>query len=401
MFRSDCAHNGLRFMILSLAGLFLCFQPVCAEEGPITKVVRVIGAANVFKENVARAREQAISKGLNAAVDTVIVNMMPLEELVEEFQTTNEIIIDHAASFIEHYKVLAETQYGPAYRVMVEATVSVTNLEQRLSNAGMKLMTAAMPSVLLLVSEQNLDAPFPRYWWGGNVPYFKAEAETAISEMMESNGFAVIDPGVMTQTVDIEPDNNRPDLSDRGAMDLGKQFGADLVVVGRSSVEKTENVMGADTRSFNAGITARVLRTESGEEIASADQSATAVSTNESEGSRNALIKAGSLAGEELTARISDAWKKGSAKPAMIRIEVQGTSNLGNFVLFRNVLNDITGVKRIQIKELLADTSTIMVDYSGLTKTLADSLMIKTYETFSINISEVSEEHLRVELVSK
>jgi len=85
----------------------------------------------------------------------------------------------------------------------------------------------------------------------------------------------------------------------------------------------------------------------------------------------------------------------------MVSIEVAGTSNLGNFVLFRNILNGIAGVKRIQIKELQADTSTIMVDYSGSTKTLADSLMVKSYDTFSINISEVSEDHLRIELVSK
>ena len=101
------------------------------------------------------------------------------------------------------------------------------------------------------------------------------------------------------------------------------------------------------------------------------------------------------------TAGITEIWKKGPAKPEMIRIQVQGTSNLGNFVLFRNILNDIAGVKRIQIKELKADTSTIMVDYSRSTKSLADSLMVKTYETFSINISEVSEEHLQIELVSK
>jgi hypothetical protein len=85
----------------------------------------------------------------------------------------------------------------------------------------------------------------------------------------------------------------------------------------------------------------------------------------------------------------------------MFSIEVAGTSNLGNFVLFRNILNGIAGVKRIQIRELKADTSTIMVDYSGTTKALADSLMIKAYDTFSINISEVSEDHLRIELVSK
>ena len=99
-------------------------------------------------------------------------------------------------------------------------------------------------------------------------------------------------------------------------------------------------------------------------------------------------------------AEITEIWKRGPEKPAMVSIEVSGTRNLGNFVLFRKTLNDISGVKRIQMKELQADASTMMVDYSGTPKTLADSLMVETFETFSINITEVSEEHLRIELVS-
>jgi hypothetical protein len=206
---------------------------------------------------------------------------------------------------------------------------------------------------------------------------------------------------MMEQTSEFEPDTDRSDISDQRAIALGKQFGADVVVLGQSQVGRTENVMGANTRSFSASITARVIRTESGEEITSTDQTSTTVSTNEYEGAQEALIKAGSLAGDDLFNKITEIWKKGPKKPAMVSIEVAGTRNLGNFVLFRNILNGIAGVKGIQMKELQADTSTIMVDYSGSTKTLANSLMVKAYDSFSINISEISEDHLRIELVSK
>ncbi len=401
MSQTGYVNHCARFIALILTGLFMFLGPIHAGEEPITQVVRVIGTAGVQGDNVARARKQAISKGLAAAVNSVVLNMMPLEKMVENFQTINEIITGNTDAFVEHYRVQAETRFGTKYQVMVQATVSIENLRKRFSDTGIELIKESLPGVLILISELNLDDPFPRYWWGEDSPYFKAAVETAIAEMLESNGFAVIDPGVMEQTSEIEPDNNQPDISDQGAMALGKQFGADVVVVGQSKVERTENVMGANTRSFSASITARVIRTESGEEITSTDQSATTVSTNEYEGAQEALIEAGSLAGEDLFTKITEIWKKGPEKPAMVSIEVAGTSNLGNFVLFRNILNGIASVKRIQIKELQADTSTIMVDYSGSTKTLADSLMVKTYDTFSINISEVSEDHLRIELVSK
>ena len=401
MFQSGYVINGMRCFALIFAVFCLFLGPIHAGEESITQVVRVVGTARVQGDNVAGAREQAISNSLMAAVDTVVLNMMSLEKMVENFKAANEIITGHKDAFVEHYKVLAETRYGITYRVMVQATVSVENLRKRFSDAGIRLIKGALPGVLILISELNLDDPSPRYWWGDNSTYFKAAVETAIAEVLESNGFAVIDPGVKERTSEIEPDNNRPDISDQGAMALGKQFGADVVVVGQSKVERTENVMGANTRSFSASIAARAIRTESGEEITSTDRSATTVSTNEHEGTQEALIKAGSLAGEDLFTKITEIWKKGPEGPAMVSIEVAGTSNLGNFVLFRNILNGIAGVSRIQMKELRADSSTIMVDYSGSAKTLADSLMVKAYDTFSINISEVSEDHLRIELVPK
>ena len=327
--------------------------------------------------------------------------MLPLEKMVENFKITNEIITGNTDAFVEHYKVLAETRYESTYRVMVQVTVSIANLEKRFAETGIELIKESLPGVLILISEHNLDDPSPRYWWSAESTYFKASAETAIAEMLESNGFAVIDPGMMEEVSDFDPDNDHADIDDQRAMVFGKQFEADVVIVGHSKVERTENVMGANTRSFNASITARVIKTESGEEITSTNQTATTVNTNEYEGARESLIKAGSLAGEDLFIKIAEIWKKGAEKPAMFSIEVAGTRNLGNFVLFRNILNGIAGVKRIQMKELKADTSTIMVDYSGTTKALADSLMIKAYDTFSINISEVSEDHLRIELVSK
>jgi len=311
MFRSGYVNNCIWSLALILAVFCLYLGPIHAGEEPITQVVRVIGTARVQGDSVARAREQAISKGLVDAVNSVVLDMMPLEKMVENFQATNEIITGHTDAFVEHYKVLAETRYGTTYRVMVQATVSIEKLRKRFSDTGIELIKESLPGVLILISELNLDDPSPRYWWGEDSPYFKAAVETAIAEMLESNGFAVIDPGVMEQTPEIEPDNNRPDISDQGAMVLGKQFGADVVVVGQSKVERTENVMGANTRSFSASITARVIRTESGEEITSTDQSATTVSTNEYEGAQEALIKAGSLAGEDLFTKIMKSGRRG------------------------------------------------------------------------------------------
>ena len=84
----------------------------------------------------------------------------------------------------------------------------------------------------------------------------------------------------------------------------------------------------------------------------------------------------------------------------MLEIMLEGTGNLENFVKFRNMLKELTGVKEMQITQERPDQAVIMVAFQGNAKELADALIVKTFESISINIYEVSEDHLRIRLVS-
>ena len=204
----------------------------------------------------------------------------------------------------------------------------------------------------------------------------------------------------MIQSETVEIDTQAPDLGNEEAVNLGIRFGADVVILGQSKVETTANVMGANIRSFQATVTLRAVQSKTGAEIGSTTQTAVAAKQSDYEGSTDALTKAGALAGEALSKQIASVWEKGFQGPSMVKIIVEGTQNLVNFVLFRKMLNDISGIEEIKTREMRPDTSTLMVEYTGTPKLLADALMLKTVENFGINITEVSEDHLRVEIVS-
>ena len=394
---SDRIHIFICFLLLSI---ILC-GPVHAEESEVTKVVRALGSAAIYKDNVSAAREHAISNSLISAVDSVVLEMVPLESLIENFQATNQILSDNTRVFIQGYKVLAEIKYNKTYRVVVEATVSIANLEEQLSSVGVVLGKRTLPTILFFIAESKMDDAMPRYWWGTDLPYFKATAENAISDIMQTKGFSILDPGDMVQAIEMEIEDTQPDLDNQTAMDLAVRFGADVVVIGASKVERTGNIMGTNVRSFRAMVDIRALVTQSGAEVASVNQTATTSNANEFEGSNQALLDAGSLAGEALSGQIISAWQKRVTEYAIVKIIVEGTSDLTNFVLFRRALNDISGVEGVKTREMRPDTSTLMVDYTGTPKALADALMLKTFDTFGINITEVSEEHLRVAIESK
>lgn len=391
----------MHFLLYTLFISILLCGSVQGQESGATKVVQAFGSAAIYKDNVSAAREQAISNSLVSAVDKVVLEMVPLESLIENFQATNQILSDNTSVFIQGYKVLAEIKYKKTYRVVVKATVSIASLEEQLFSVGVALGKKTLPTILFLIAESTMDDAMPRYWWGADDPYFKATAENAISNIVLTKGFAVIDPGDMLQMVGIDMENAQPDLDNETALELAERFGADVVVIGTSKVERTGNIMGTNVRSFGASVDIRALETQNGTEIASANQTAVTSNANEYEGSNQALLDAGSLAGETLSEKIISVWQKRTTEYAMVKIIVEGTRELTNFVLFRRALNDISGVESVKTREMRPDTSTLMVDYTGTPKALADALLLKTFETFGINITEVTDEHLRVSIESK
>jgi len=194
---------------------------------------------------------------------------------------------------------------------------------------------------------------------------------------------------------------DKADLSNQDAVSLGAVLQADVVIVGNSKADIAPNTMGGDIKSFKGTMLARALRTDTGEEIASTTRTVVSVNKDNIAGSRDALSNAGYLSGSDLASQITMKWHEEVKKSiTTLVIIVEGTRALSNFVIFRAELSEIPGVDSLQTSEMKADEATIVVDFQGNAKELADALMLKNFESFGINIYEISQSHLRIRLVS-
>ena len=388
------------FMIFFLFVFFAHSVNVQAEDQISTKTVVVIGTGKIYKENSASARKKAIENSLVSAVESVAIDLIPPESLHQTFQSFNEALYHQTGKFIQGYKVLAEFKIKNAYRVMVEVNVSIAGLTKLMSDARIMSGGKSLPKILVLVSEQNLEDTSPKYWWGKKAVGGETFSVSAFIETMKSMGLPVLDHPSIAQNTSIDDGYDKADLDKEEAVNLGLNLKADIVIVGKTIIDQAQNIMGKNIRSFKGVVSARAIRTDTGEEIATITQSAVTANADETIGARKALSAAGSLAGEILASQIIDAWQKKDEQTNIIGIVVEGTDNLANFEKFIGIINKISGVKHLQIKELKAKETVISVEFKGKAKTLADALMLKSYGSVDINIYEVSKNHLRVELIS-
>jgi len=374
---------------------------VNAEENASKKIIEVIGTGVIQGGDVAKARDQAIKNSLVSAVEFAVADFLPLESMIRNFEILNENLYDNSSEFVAYYKVLTELKSEITYRVLVQATVSIDAIKEELISVNIKVYKKNLPKILFLIAEQNFSDISPRYWWSKDLTFVKGYTEIAMTEKMLKNGFSVIDQKSLIINEEFETLKDKADLSNQDAVSLGAILQADVVIVGNSKAAIAPNIMGGDIKSFKGTVLARALRTDTGDEIASTIQTAVSVNKDNIAGARDALSNTGYLAGSDLASQIVMKWHKEVKKSiTTLVIIVEGTRALSNFVIFRAELNEIPGVDSLQTSEMKADEATIVVDFQGNAKELADALMLKNFESFGINIYEISQSHLRIRLVA-
>lgn len=359
----------------------------------------VMGTGNVQKEDVSAARQEAINNCLITAVGLKAAGLMNIDSMVQNFETLNKILYTNIDKFIKVYKVLTESRTDSTYRVMVQVTVSSKKVKRKLTAAKIMPGKMAMPKILFFIAEQSLEDGSPKYWWGRGMPFVTPASEKAMVEVMKEKGFKIIKHGPRTQNIAFGIITGEPNLNDREAIDFAAKMNADVIITGTSIANNLPNTMGADMKSFKGLTAVRALLVRTGKQIGSTSRAAVTANVNEIEGGRDALSGSGTLAGEEIAMQIVSAWIKKDEDTEKFEILLKGAGNLANFVMFRRMLSTIQGVKFVQVKELKSDKATISVDYNGKTKELAAALMLKAFESFGINIYDVSDSQLKIELI--
>lgn len=392
-----------RLWILWMLSLLLFFPAAAAPAQPPQGALTVIaiGSGNIFGKNPAGARDRAVDHALVTAVEQASSGLLAPEARIQRFSQLNEILYSRTDNFVQTYRVLTEASSGKKYRVLIEATVSLEKIKQALGEIGLVGGKKGLPSILILVSEQNVGDVLPQFWWGEEPLFTRSASEGGLQEALHAAGFQVIDHGTGSAAGVADLNIDQAELSDENALLLGRRLQAGVVVVGRAAANKAGNVMGGGVQSFEGKLEVRALRVDTGAQITRTEQSTVTTATDEAAGGRAAISKAAVQVGQSLAERILAEWRMAGDRPVRVEMTVKGSQNLANFMAFRRKLSSLSSVSGIEIRELRADEADLLIDYQGSAGALADTLMITPFDYFGLRISELTENHLRVELVPK
>lgn len=158
-------------------------------------------------------------------------------------------------------------------------------------------------SVILFISEQNIDGPRTA-WWASEVDLSSTEA--AIANTLLEQGYEVLEPSALTQIIKKEKAFRMVDISEGESIELAKLAKVDFVVVGKAVASSGGNVPSSNMRSCFGNLNAKVIRVKDGKVIAYLDASGNSAHMDVITGGKEALVKAA----ESMSRKIVDALNK-------------------------------------------------------------------------------------------
>jgi len=382
----------------ALAVALLALGP--AARGEDLRTTEAVGQAAVAGDVLA-AKEQAKDDALRNCVQQVAATIVTAATETDQAQLLSDKIYAHSVGYVRKLQILEDRQDGNAWVTKVRCEVSEAKLDEDMMAFGIAYRRARMPRIFVLVAEQAINATQATGWWqgGGNAADLRV-MENAFLDRMEKSGFTFVDPEVLQGKVKLEAIGADPNLQQ--AREVGVKSGADLVIVGRA-IAKPLGEIPIDNGTFYsavANVSARAVRTDTGEIVAAAEFTGTAGrGFEQSTAGRNAFSEAGRQLARDLFAKVGKVWVREQSGARRIAMAVLGVDDYARLAVFKNVLvQSVRGVKDVQERSMENGRAELDVTLAGTSQSFATDLATRKFQGFTLKVKKVTQGAVEVEL---
>jgi hypothetical protein len=383
--------SALALALLALAG---------APRAEDVRTTEAVGQA-AFTGDALAAKEQAKDDALRNCVQQVATTIVTAASEADQAQLLSDKIYSHSVGYVRKFQVLDDRQDGNTWVTKLRCEVSEAKLDEDMMAFGIAYRRAGMPRVFVLVAEQAINATQATGWWqgGGNTADLRV-MENAFMDRMEKSGFTFVDPEVLQGKVKLEAIGADPNLQQ--AREIGVKTGAELVVVGRA-IAKPLGEMKLDNGTFYsavANVSARVVRTDTGEIVATAEFTGTAGrGFEQTTAGRNAFSEAGHQLARDLFAKVGRVWTREQSGARRIAMGVSGVDDYARLAAFKNVLvQSVRGVKDVQERSMDGGRAELDVMVTGTSQSFATDLATRKLPGFTVKVKKVTQGQVEVEL---
>ncbi len=385
------------------AGMLSLFVLLAASSASAqeSKTVAAEGVAAIQNGHVDIARDAALEDAQKRAVEQAIGILIDSQTQVENYQLISDKILSQTKGYITKYNVSGEVTEGTLLRVRINAEVSLGKLGDDLSGIGILLGQMHKPRTMVMIAEQNIGQEVYAWWLGAHGQQTDVGVvENTIMDKFTQKGFEFVDRQVAAKEIKVTAAYKVQDLTADQAKVLGNQADAEVVIVGKA-VSKLYGDLGGGMKSVQADLSARAVRTDTGQVIASATTHGAAVHISEASAGIEALKKAANEAADQMLTKILAVYSKEVGGLRSINITINGLDKT-QFVKFKDTLrNQVRSIKDLHERSFSGTTAKVSVDSKSSAQALSDELLSRNFGAFTVEVIGSTANSLELKVTPK
>ncbi|MCI0513269.1 flagellar assembly protein T N-terminal domain-containing protein [candidate division KSB1 bacterium] len=387
--------NYMRYSCLWLMLIFLV--PVWSQPG--VQNVTAVGVGSIYQGDLALARDRALDDALRKAVEQALGTWLQSETVVQNYMLVEDNILSWSSGYVKKYTIASEMRKpGDVYEVTVNATVETGALTRDRDQVQNLIDKAGNPRIMIIFNEQNIGESYNRYHF---FQVDMTQAETTLMEKFIDQGFQIVDPATVRESVKREQAIAALEGNDKAAAALGLQLDADVVVTGKAvaSVASTQMKILGDMKSCQANLTARVVKADVGTVIATGSENAAYPHIDEITGGNEAIKKASNKLADQLIKKILDKWRQEFYNKTTIKLRLTGVESASDLSNFKSELSTyFRGIKNVRQRNFLAGTAELDVEITGNADQLARELERKSMDEFKVRVTRTTANQINLTL---
>ena len=341
------------------------FSGVEAGQNSDDQEIMVIGTSTIYGDNVASARNNAISDALLKGVEDYFTISLGNQGMVSNFSRLINEVIPDSGDVIENFHILAEDNSGKSYKILARIKVNEKLMEEKLKDLGIVIMEELPLKILLLVSQKIDQEGEVIYWWNdpeSNSPL--TSTELVLYRVLQEFGFNPINRLLSVPEGEYSSGMIVPELADEDAIEWGRIFSSEVVISGKSEILQEEMVF-LNLKAIDVGkgtVISQDIRVAPIEH----DDSEEYDGTYADERYMNTLEEAVNSLVIQLSPAMISSFEKVEEEINLFEIEVTGLKSFEQYgILYDFIEGEIIGVKSVIPRRIKRDSITIMIEFSG------------------------------------
>jgi len=348
------------------------------------------GVASKVTKRVDEARRLAVHRALRDGVLQSLAVLITPEQAAKLADEIQKHILPGAHKYVREFSIIRENEKPEIYSVRLQATIDQAKLQADLSKLIMRGGAGLGPLTLLMLVERDDALDAAHYWWDISRPVEAALTSTyrRLAEGLETRGFRMIARDEALQEIKLRGLALPPDVSDEDAAELGKVFGANVVILVQAEVSRR------DGKSSRIMMWSRGIEVDSVRLLARAESEQTVESDNPDWAYEEAVQRCSSEILDSLQ-DIVNTWRAASSDAITVELTVTGVRNYRYFLQIQRILTErIPELQFLTSFSIESGVYHTQVRFQGPITYLAHSLESVAYGEFELEVERQGDRSL-------